>query len=113
MGHRKKNQNFVQEAPETWGDCYTEGSAWHHSFPPFDLQQLSELHGGPEALLGKLSQLFEEPGKFEVGSYKNEIHEMREMQMFGMGQYAHNNQPVHHLPYIFAMLGDRNTTARL
>merc|ERR1719433_2188967 len=50
---------------------------------------------------------------FQVGSYKVLIHEMREMRMLGLGQYAHNNQPSHHVPYLFAMLGDHNTTARL
>ncbi|CAK9093491.1 unnamed protein product [Durusdinium trenchii] len=113
MGHRKKNQDFVEEAPETWGDCYTEGSAWHHSFPPFDLETLAELHGGREGLVAKLESLFTVPADFKTGSYKGEIHEMREMRMLGMGQYAHNNQPTHHLPYLFSLLGDQNRTARL
>eukprot|EP00434_Breviolum_minutum_P033247 symbB.v1.2.029420.t1/scaffold3215.1/size68987/1 len=113
MGHRKKNQDFVEEAPETWGDCYTEGSAWHHSFPPFDLETLAELHGGQRHLLEKLETLFTVPAEFKTGSYKVEIHEMREMRMLGMGQYAHNNQPTHHLPYLFSQLGDHNRTARL
>ncbi|CAJ1331139.1 unnamed protein product [Effrenium voratum] len=113
MGHRKKTQDFVQEAPETWGDCYTEGSAWHHSFPPFDLTTLAELHGGRPQLLEKLRTLFTVPAEFKTGSYKVEIHEMREMRMLGMGQYAHNNQPTHHLPYLFSMLGDQNLTAKL
>ncbi|CAL1139997.1 unnamed protein product [Cladocopium goreaui] len=113
MGHRKKNKEFVDEPPETWGDCYTEGSAWHHSFPPFDLETLAELHGGKRPLLEKLETLFTVPADFKTGSYKAEIHEMREMRMLGMGQYAHNNQPAHHLPYLFSMLGDQNRTARL
>lgn len=113
MGHRLASGAFKDEPAETWGDCFTEGSAWHHSFPPFNLGALSELHGGPEKLLDKLHALFVEPGEFRVGSYKVEIHEMREMRMLGLGQYAHNNQPVHHLPFLFALLGDRNTTARL
>merc|ERR1711920_237935 len=53
------------------------------------------------------------PATFQVGSYKTAIHEMREMRMLGMGQYAHNNQPVHHVLYLFSMLGDHNTTAQL
>merc|ERR1712100_792484 len=97
----------------TWGDCFTEGSAWHHSFPPFDIQVLTELYGGRDALLERLRALFKAPSNFQVGSYKQEIHEMREMRMLGMGQYAHNNQPAHHLPYLFAMLGDPNTTSEL
>jgi len=113
MGHRKSNQEFVQESPDTWGDCYTEGSAWHHSFPPFNLDVLADLHGGREKLLAKLHELFTVPANFKTGSYKVEIHEMREMRMLGMGQYAHNNQPAHHLAYLFSMLGDHNSTAKL
>ena len=35
---------------------------------------------------------------------------MTEMRALAMGQYGHNNQPVHHILYLFAMLGDRRTT---
>lgn len=113
MGHRKNDGTFVKEAANTWGDGFTEGSAWHHSFPPFNLTTLTQLHGGPEKLWKKLKSLFEVPGDFRPGSYRDEIHEMKEMRMLGLGQYAHNNQPAHHLPYLFSMLGDQNTTAKL
>lgn len=113
MGHKDSGGNFMPVPAETWGECFTEGSAWHHSFPPFDMALLQELHGGRDLLLDKLRELFTRPADFQVGSYKQEIHEMREMRMLGLGQYAHNNQPVHHLPFLFALLGDRNATARL
>merc|ERR1711862_410490 len=113
MGHRKADGTFKEEPWETWGDCFTEGSPWHHSFPPFDIPALTELYGGREQLLEKLRAVFKTPANYQVGSYKVEIHEMREMRMLGMGQYAHNNQPAHHLPYLFAALGDTNTTCKL
>jgi len=113
MGHRLASGDFKEESPETWGDCFTEGSPWHHSFPPFNMDALTEVYGGREKLLERLHAVFNTPSNFRVGSYKVEIHEMREMRMFGMGQYAHNNQPAHHLPYLFALLGDRNTTSEL
>ncbi|CAE7249918.1 unnamed protein product [Symbiodinium natans] len=113
MGRPKQTQDFVEMSPETWGFCYTEGSAWQHSFPPFDLELLVELHGGPGQLLQKLEDMFRVPAYFETGSYQAVIHEMREMLDLGMGQYAHNNQPVHHVPYLFAMLGMHNATAKL
>jgi len=113
MGHRKKDGSFKEEPPEQWGDCYTEGSAWHHSFPPFNISALVQLHGGQDALLQRLRQLLAAPGVFKPGSYRSEIHEMREMRQLALGQYAHNNQPSHHLPYIFSMLGDQNETAAL
>ena len=87
-----------------------EGNAWHHSFPPYALHALAELHGGKGQLLTRLHQLLERPSHFQVGSYGQEIHEMTEARAFGMGQYSHNNQPVHHILYLFAQLGDRATT---
>jgi putative alpha-1,2-mannosidase len=113
MGHRLANGDFKEEPAETWGDCFTEGSAWHHSFPPFDIKTLTRLYGGKEELLKRLRELFSMPSTFKVGSYRVEIHEMREMQMLGMGQYAHNNQPTHHMSYLFSMLGDQRTTSEI
>ncbi|CAK0904634.1 unnamed protein product [Prorocentrum cordatum] len=113
MGRRLKSGSFNAEAAGVWGNGFTEGSAWHHSFPAFNVSALAELHGGGEMLLQRLWDLLAAPSFFEVGSYKGEIHEMREMRMMSMGQYAHNNQPGHHLLYLFAMLGDHNVTAQL
>merc|ERR1711884_838636 len=72
-----------------------------------------ELYGGRDKLLAKLEGLLLAPAVAQPGTYKVEIHEMREMYSLNFGQYAHNNQPVHHVPYLFAMLGDHNATARL
>jgi len=113
MGRKKASGGWQDKPDDSWGNCFTEGSAWHHSFPPFDLAKLAELHGGEDRLLSRLKDLFTTPGNFGVGSYKVEIHEMREMRMLGLGQYAHNNQPVHHIPFLFALLGDRNTTSHI
>ena len=52
------------------------------------------------------------PGNFDYGSYGQEIHEMVEARALGMGQYSHNNQPCHHILYLFALLGDKETTQR-
>jgi len=93
-----------------WGNGYTEGNAWHHSFPPYSLGTLISLHGSQEKLLGKLKNLLTVPGNFEWGSYNQEIHEMVEARALAMGQYSHNNQPCHHILYLFALLGDRATT---
>lgn len=95
-----------------WGDGYTEGSAWHHSFPPFDIDLLSSLHGGPTKLCEKLKEMIETPSTFEPGGYGTTIHEMREMRALAMGQYGHNNQPSHHALYLFALAGDLNSTSR-
>jgi len=113
MGHRRQAGDFVSEPPDTWGDGFVEGSAWQHSFPSYNLSELVRLHGGRHNLLVRLQQLISMPTTFLHGSYREEIHEMREMRLLGMGQYGHNNQPVHHMLYLFAMLGDHNTTAAL
>lgn len=93
-----------------WGNGYTEGNAWHHSFPPFAIEQLVTLHGSRTNLLKKLNHLVKMPSNFRPGSYGFEIHEMKEGRAVAMGQYGHNNQPSHHILYMFALLGDREST---
>jgi predicted alpha-1,2-mannosidase len=99
-------------AEKAWGNGFTEGNSWHHSFPPYALNKLASMHGSKEKLLLKLHTMLEIPSDFQVGSYGQEIHEMTEMRALAMGQYGHNNQPCHHILYLFAMLGDRETTER-
>lgn len=50
-----------------WGGGYTEGSAWHHSFPPFAVDALAKIHGGAEKLLARLDEMLETTGTFGVG----------------------------------------------
>ena len=45
------------------------------------------------------------PSAFHVGEYHTTIHEMTEMAAIHFGQYAHNNQPVHHVLYLYAAVG--------
>ncbi len=98
-----------------WGNGFTEGNSWHHSFPPYAVNAetgglLSNLHGGRANLLNKLHELLQTSGNFQPGSYGQEIHEMVEARAVAMGQYAHNNQPVHHILWLFGVLGERRTT---
>jgi hypothetical protein len=95
-----------------WGFGFVEGNSWHHSFPPYAIENLISLHGGVANLLAKLHKLIDRSSNFMPGSYNQEIHEMTEARAFGMGQYSHNNQPVHHILYLFAQLGDRLTTEK-
>lgn len=87
----------------------------HHSFPPFNLTALADLHGGTDNLLAFLRKVVPGGSGYEVGGMGRgeEIHEMRELRAMGLGQYGHNNQPMHHFPYLFAALGDYRTTAKL
>lgn len=97
--------------PIVWGGEYTEGSAWQNSFAvPHDIEGLAELHGGREALLAKLDELFATPPAYRVHGYNGEIHEMTEMAAVDFGQCAISNQPSFHLPYLYAALGCRSKT---
>jgi len=93
------------------------GNAWHHSFPPYAITgtgtssgALVEMYGSKPKLLQKLHEMLVTPSNFRVGSYNQEIHEMTEFRAGAMGQYGHNNQPSHHILYLFALLGDAATT---
>jgi predicted alpha-1,2-mannosidase len=108
---RGKNSDGSWKAPfneYVWGGPYVEGSAWQCSWAvPHDPAGLMEVMGGPEALERTLDRMLELPPHFDVGSYGFEIHEMTEMACAvpGFGQYAHSNQPVHHVLYYYACAG--------
>ncbi|MBQ3889451.1 MAG: GH92 family glycosyl hydrolase [Clostridia bacterium] len=93
--------------PLDWGGAYTEGGAWQTTFSPVhDLEGLAALYGGKEKMLAKLDELFATPPDFNVGAYKEEIHEMSEMAAADFGQCAISNQPSFALPYLYAALGE-------
>lgn len=88
--------------PIKWGDPFTEANAWHYTWSVFhDIQGLIDLMGGDENFTMKLDSVFSMPNDVDVGSYSVMIHEMTEMQMIDMGQYAHGNQPIQHMPYLY------------
>ena len=105
MVPKDRNGVFQDIDPISWGSGYVEGSAWQHSFPPWAIDILIKLYGNKMNLINKLKELLDVPSNFNPGSYGDTIHEMREMQALAMGQYAHNNQPAHHILYLFALLG--------
>lgn len=112
MQPRLENGDFEEDFdPKRWGGPFTEGAAWHHSFPPFDGDALAELHGGAANLGAKLTEFMTTPETYRIGGYGIQIHEMVEMSMLHMGQYQHGNQPVHHILYMFAAAAeDRHST---
>ncbi|MCA9236205.1 MAG: GH92 family glycosyl hydrolase [Planctomycetales bacterium] len=92
--------------PAEWGGPYTEGCAWHWNWSVFhDVAGLMELLGGEEAFVAKLDEVFAAPSDFGVGTYGAPIHEMREMVLAEMGQYAHGNQPIQHMAYLYNYAG--------
>ena len=97
--------------PFTWGSPYVEGAAWQHRWDaPQNLPGLIESIGGDTEAAKALQEMLSVPPIFHVGVYGVEIHEMSEMAAVPFGQYAHSNQPVHHLLYIFAHAGRPDLT---
>ena len=93
--------------PREWGGPYTEGNAWHYTWSVFhDIQGLIDLMGGKKDFIGKLDQVFSTPSEFKVGTYGRVIHEMTEMVLANKGQYAHGNQPIQHMPYLYCYAGE-------
>ena len=94
-----------------WGNPYVEGSAWQYRFSaPHDTDFLMQSFGGKEAFVQALESMLTQSPRFQVGSYHQEIHEMSEMAAVDFGQYAHSNQPVHHVLYLFTVAGRRDRT---
>lgn len=93
--------------PYEWGGPYTEGNAWHWLWSVFhDVNGLMKLTGGEKKFSAKLDSVFSAPNKVNVGSYRRMIHEMSEMQLANMGQYAHGNQPIQHMIYLYNYCGE-------
>lgn len=92
--------------PYKWGDAFTEGNSWHYTWSVFhDINGLSKLMGGNAAFAQKLDSVFILPPVFDESYYGFVIHEIREMQIMNMGQYAHGNQPIQHMPYLYNYAG--------
>jgi predicted alpha-1,2-mannosidase len=97
------NSNFD---PVEWGGPFTEGNAWHWQWSVFhDVQGLINLMGGDKSFNAKLDSVFTAPNKVKTGTYGGMIHEMTEMVQAGMGQYAHGNQPIQHMIYLYNYSG--------
>ncbi len=107
---RGKNQDGSWETPFNpfkWGDAFTEGNSWHYSWGVFhDIQGLVNLMGGKKQFVAKLDSVFTLPPIFDDSYYGEVIHEIREMQIAGMGQYAHGNQPIQHMIYLYNYAGE-------
>lgn len=92
--------------PIEWGGPFTEGNSWHYTWSVFqDVQGLINLMGGNKNFTSKLDSVFSEPNTVKVGTYGGMIHEMTEMVMANMGQYAHGNQPIQHMVYLYNYAG--------
>jgi predicted alpha-1,2-mannosidase len=107
MSGRGKDGSFSSSfEPTDWGRDFTEGNSWHYSWSVFhDPQGLIDLMGGYNAFNQMLDSVFIIPGSKGMNS-RSMIHEMREMQVMNMGQYAHGNQPIQHMVYLYNYSGE-------
>lgn len=114
MRGRNKDGKFQTPFnPLKWGDAFTEGNSLHYTWSVFqDINGLISLMGGKEAFAKKIDQVFEMPPLFDDSYYGFTIHEIREMQVMDMGNYAHGNQPVQHLIYLYQYAGKPEKTQR-
>ena len=93
-------------SPFKWGDAFTEGNSWHYTWSVFqDIAGLVDIMGGRENFILKLDSVFEVPPVFDYSYYGSVIHEIREMQIMNMGNYAHGNQPIQHMIYLYNYAG--------
>lgn len=100
-GRDDKGEFDNQFIPEDWSSAFCEGNSWHWSFCVFhDPQGLINLMGGDKGFNQIMDSVFIVPGAKGMKS-RGVIHEMREMQVMNMGQYAHGNQPIQHMVYLY------------
>ena len=106
---RGKNEDGTFQSPFSpfkWGDAFTEGNSWHYTWSVFhDIEGLIGLMGGKKEFVTMLDSVFIVPPIFDESYYGQVIHEIREMQIMNMGNYAHGNQPIQHMIYLYNYAG--------
>jgi len=107
---RGRNEDGTFQSPFNplkWGDAFTEGNSWHYTWAVFhDPQGLINLMGGKKFFNQMMDSVFNVPPLFDESYYGIVIHEIREMQIVNMGNYAHGNQPIQHFIYLYDYSGE-------
>jgi len=89
-------------SPYKWGDAFTEGNAWHYTWSVFhDVPGLADAMGGEASFRQMLDSVFQVPPIYDDSYYGYRIHEITEMQVADLGNYAHGNQPAQHMLYLY------------
>ena len=103
MRGRKEDGSWCESFdPIEWGGPFIEGNSWQWSWSVMqDIPALIQTMGGNEAFANKLDAMFNAGSTVHVGTYHTMIHEMNEMVAQNLGQYAHGNEPVHHVIYLY------------
>jgi len=107
---RGRNEDGTFQSPFNplkWGDAFTEGNSWHYTWSVFhDPKGLIDLMGGKAVFNQMMDSVFNLPPLFDESYYGYVIHEIREMQIMNMGNYAHGNQPIQHMIYLYDYSGE-------
>lgn len=105
-GKSKKGYFENRFKPDKWGGVFTEGSSWHYTWSVLhDIQGLINLMGGKSNFIEKMDSIFSTPPTSDFSYYGFKIHEILEMELINMGQYAHGNQPIQHVLYLYNYAG--------
>ena len=100
-------------SPYKWGGAFTEGNSWHYTWSVFhDVDGLAESMGGYEEFGHMLDSVFVVPPIYDDSYYGYRIHEITEMQVANMGNYAHGNQPAQHMIYLYNWAGQPEKTQK-
>ena len=107
MNGKKADGSFRRPfTPLKWGDDFTEGNSLHYTWSVFhDVQGLIDLMGGEDAFNAQMDTVFTMPPVYDDSYYGFPIHEITEMTVMGMGNYAHGNQPIQHMLYLYNWSG--------
>ena len=106
---RGRNEDGTFQSPFNplkWGDAFTEGNSLHYTWSVFhDVEGLKKRMGGNDSFVSMLDTVFAMPPLFDCSYYGFPIHEIREMQIANTGNYAHGNQPIQHMLYLYNYAG--------
>ncbi|MCD8071938.1 MAG: GH92 family glycosyl hydrolase [Alistipes sp.] len=92
--------------PLKWGGDFTEGNSWHYTWSVFhDPQGLIDLMGGAGGFNEMMDSVFTVPPIYDDSAYGFPIHEITEMTVMNTGNYAHGNQPIQHMIYLYNYSG--------
>ncbi|WP_445718453.1 GH92 family glycosyl hydrolase [Flavobacterium sp.] len=89
--------------PREVNNNFTEGNSWQYSFfVPQDVYGMIQAYGGPENFEAKLDEMFNSESK-TTGREQVDVTGL-------IGQYAHGNEPSHHMAYLYNYIGKPEKT---
>lgn len=104
-GKRSDGNWEVPFNPYEIARSYTEANAWQYRFfVPHDVNGMIQLYGGREAFLQELDSLFTTTS--DLGGSLDDLTGL-------IGQYAHGNEPSHHMAYLYSYAGEPWKTQRM